>query len=123
MSYFNNKTVWITGASEGIGKALALQLAAKGAKIILTARNVEKLEAVQAALKGGGHIVFPMDLLKTDEIAAKVKEVLQKVPRVDILINNAGISQRSLVKDTAIEVDRKIMELDYFAVITLTKPH
>ncbi|MFK7903666.1 MAG: SDR family oxidoreductase [Chitinophagales bacterium] len=126
MSYFNNKTVWITGASEGIGKALALELAAKGAKIILTARNIEKLKAVQSALKGEGHIVLPMDLLKTDEISAKVETLLQKVPTIDILINNAGISQRSLVKDTAIEVDRKIMELDYFAVITLTKallPH
>ena len=126
MTYFKNKTIWITGASEGIGKALALQLAAKGAKIILTARNIEKLTAVQNALEGEGHIVLPMDLLKTDEIPAIVEQTLEKVPKVDMLINNAGISQRSLVKDTSLEVDRKIMELDYFAVIILTKallPH
>ncbi|MEZ4884463.1 MAG: SDR family oxidoreductase [Chitinophagales bacterium] len=126
MQYFKEKTIWITGASEGIGKALALQLAEEGASIILTARNVAKLQEVQAELKGEGHLIWPMDLLETDKIGAAVEEVLQKVNSIDILINNAGISQRSLVKDTRLEVDRKIMELDYFSVITLTKallPH
>ena len=54
---FTNKTVWITGASDGIGKALAIQMAEQGAKIILTARNTEKLNAVKANLKGAGHLV------------------------------------------------------------------
>ncbi|NRB46728.1 MAG: SDR family oxidoreductase [Saprospiraceae bacterium] len=126
MTDFNNQTVWITGASAGIGKELALQMAKGGAKIILTARNTEKLNAVKDSLAGNGHIVYPMDLLKVDTIPNAVEEVLAKVEAIDILVNNAGISQRSLAKDTLMEVDRKIMELDYFAAISLTKsvlPH
>lgn len=126
MKDFNNKTIWITGASEGIGKELALQMAKGGAKIILTARNTEKLNTVKDSLVGEGHIVYPMDLLKVDTIPNAVEEVLAKVGSIDILVNNAGVSQRSLAKDTLMEVDRKIMELDYFAAISLTKsalPH
>lgn len=126
MKDFNNKTVWITGASEGIGKELAIQMARGGAKIILTARNTDKLNAVKDSLAGVGHIVYPMDLLKVDSIPNAVQEVLAKVGTIDILVNNAGISQRSLAKHTLMEVDRKIMELDYFAAISLTKstlPH
>lgn len=126
MKNLNNKTVWITGASDGIGKALAIQLADEGARIILTARSIDKLKTVQSALKGDNHVVFPMDLMKTGAIPEAVESILSQVGTVDILINNAGISQRSLVKDTDVSVDRRIMELDYFAVVYLTKsllPH
>ena len=121
MKDLKNKNIWITGASDGIGKELAIQLAAQGAKIILTARNEEKLKEVKSSLKGEGHLVFPMDLLKSEEIPNAVNTVLQEKETIDVLINSAGISQRSLVKDTLMEIDRKIMELDYFAVISLTK--
>lgn len=126
MGDFNNKTVWITGASDGIGKELATQLAQQGAKIILTARNVQKLNKVKDSLTGDGHLVYPMDLMDGEKIPSAVEEVLSKINEVDILVNNAGISQRSLVKDTALSIDRKIMELDFFAVVSLTKsllPH
>jgi len=116
MATINNKTIWITGASDGIGKELAVQLAQKGAKIILTARNKVKLEQVQQSLQGDGHVVFPMDLLKTEAIPKAVEQLLAQVQTIDMLVNNAGISQRSLVKDTSIEV----------AVVYLTKallPH
>jgi len=121
MKDLTNKTVWITGASDGIGKELAIQLAAVGAKIILTARSTDKLIAVKNSLKGTGHIVYPMDLLKVDAIPKGVAEVLSQVEAVDVLVNNAGISQRSLATDTDLAVDRKIMEIDYFAVVALTK--
>jgi short-subunit dehydrogenase len=126
MSDFNNQTIWITGASSGIGKALAIQLAAKGARIILTARSVQKLENVKNQLKGTEHLVYPMDLLDNASILPKTGDLLKKVGQIDILINNAGVSQRSLVKDTSLDVDRKIMELDHFAAVSLTKgilPH
>lgn len=126
MKDLNNKTVWITGASGGIGKEMAIQMAKAGAKIILTARSVDKLNAVKDSLNGDGHLVYPMDLMKTEEIPNAVKEVLSKVGSIDILVNNAGISQRSLAKHTDIEVDRRIMELDYFSIVLLTKsllPH
>ena len=126
MKNLDNKTVWITGASDGIGKELAIQLANEGARIILTARSTDKLNAVKSSLKGNNHVVFPMDLMKTEAIPAAVQSLLDQVQTIDILINNAGISQRSLVKDTDFSVDRRIMELDYFAVVYLTKsllPH
>ncbi|MEL6255462.1 MAG: SDR family oxidoreductase [Bacteroidota bacterium] len=126
MKDFKNKTVWITGASEGIGKELAIQLANAGAKIVLTARNIEKLNAVKDSLDGEGHLVFPMDLLEADKIPASVEELVSKMGAIDVLVNNAGVSQRSLVKDTLIDVDRRIMELDYFSIVSLTKsllPH
>lgn len=121
MKNFKDKIVWITGASDGIGKELAIQLAEEGAKIILTARNIDKLNAVKNNLQGDEHWVYPMDLLKVDDIPQTVNNVLKEVGPIDILVNNAGISQRSLAKDTLLDVDRKIMELDYFAVIALTK--
>jgi short-subunit dehydrogenase len=126
MKNFQNKTAWITGASDGIGKELALQMAALGARIILTARNVDKLNQVKDSLTGDGHIIYPMDLLKTDAIQSGCEEVLKITGGIDILVNNAGISQRSLTKDTSIDVDRKIMELDHFAKVIMTKallPH
>lgn len=121
MSEIKNKVIWITGASGGIGKELAMQMAAAGARIILTARSVDKLKVLRKQLAGEEHWVFPMDLMRVDEIPAFAEKVLAEVGQVDILINNAGISQRSLAKDTAIEVDRKIMELDFFAAVALTK--
>lgn len=126
MKFLEDKIVWITGASSGIGKEMAIQMADKGAKIILTARNTEKLNQLKASLPGDGHIVYPMDLLKSEKIAPAVHEVISTVGHIDILVNNAGISQRALAKDTIIEVDRKIMELDYFSKIIMTKailPH
>ncbi len=121
MKSFKNKRVWITGASDGIGKELAIQLANAGAKIILTARSTEKLEAIKSDLAGSDHMVYPMDLLQVDKIPNAAKEVLSQVGEIDILVNNAGVSQRSLVKDTLLDVDRRIMEIDHFAVVALTK--
>ena len=121
MKDLNNKIVWITGASSGIGKELAIQLAQEGARIILTARSEDKLQALKTELKGEQHWIVPMDLMKVDEIPNKVEEVLQQVGHIDILINNAGISQRSKAIDTSIEVDRKIMELDHFSKVAMTK--
>ena len=126
MKELNNKRVWITGASSGIGKEMAIQMANAGAKLILTARSVEKLEALKESLDGDDHLICPMDLSKTEEIPGTVEKVINKVETIDVIVNNAGISQRSLVKDTHLEVDRKIMELDYFSKVTLTKsllPH
>lgn len=126
MQPITDKVIWITGASDGIGRELAVQLAEEGARIILTARNVKKLNAVLSGLKGEGHMVYPLDLLETEKIPAAVEELLEQVGNIDILINSAGVSQRALVKDTDLSVDRRIMELDYFAVIYLTKsllPH
>lgn len=119
-SVFQRKTVWVTGASGGIGEALAKQLAGEGAQLILSARSADKLNALNAAL-GGGHRVLPLDLLDLKAVQAAVDGLRGDGAIPDMLINNAGISQRSLVLETDFEVYRQLMELDYFSVVYLTK--
>ena len=120
-----DKVVWITGASSGIGAACAEAFSEKGAKIILSARSKNKLQNVQAQLKGPSEILTMdvTDINKLSETFAKAKELFG---HVDILINNAGMSQRGRVEETNLEVDRKLFELNYFGNIALTKtvlPH
>ena len=121
------KTVWLTGASSGIGEALAIALSAAGCRLILTARSAEKLAAVQArCTEPQRHCVVPMDLTAVDEIATRAVAVLAEHGPVDILINNAGIGQRASVLETSLAVERQIMTLNYFAVAELTRavlPH
>lgn len=118
------QVIWITGASAGIGKALAVALAAQGATLVLSARRVDALHAVLALCQAKGnapHVVMPLDV--TDSLAcdAAYWDILRQTGKVDWLINNAGVSQRALVMDTLPEVDRQIMELDYFAAVNLTR--
>ncbi len=120
---FSGKWVWITGASSGIGKGLALALASQGASLVLSSRNQEKLQEVKKTISlDDEHCrIVPLDM--TDEQAVKkaAEKVLSTIPRLDYLFNNAGVSQRGLVRDTSLEVDRKIMEVNYFGAVALTK--
>lgn len=106
-----NKTIWITGASDGIGKALAIQLAAQGAKIILTARSVEKLQAVKANLSGDGHLVYPMDLLKLDAIPQAAEAVLDKMKILTITIAFFTFANLQAQSDSII-VDSTLIKLE-----------
>lgn len=120
MSKFANKVIWITGATSGIGEALAVQLANKGAKLILSARREEELNRVKENCKTEV-LVLPMDLTKMDEFAALTQQVITHFGKIDYLINNGGISQRSEASETPLELDRKIMEVNYFGNVALTK--
>ncbi|MDF2437392.1 MAG: short-chain dehydrogenase/reductase [Bacteroidota bacterium] len=123
MNTFNNKVVWITGASSGIGEALVKAFAAENAKLVLSARNTEQLNNLKSSLKLKEEqvLVLPLDLADTSNIAAHTQSVLSKFGRIDFLINNGGISQRALTKDTSLETDRRIMEVNFFGTIALTK--
>ena len=122
MSHFKNRVVWITGASEGIGKETAIQLSRLGAKLALSARTVDKLNHVKSELAHPENcLVVPLDLAKPEQFPDAVNSVYQKFGKVDVLFNNAGISQRSYIVDTDISVDRKIMEVNYFGTVALTK--
>lgn len=127
MSDVKGKVVWVTGASAGIGEALALVLAQKGARVVLSARRREKLEEVQRKLpESSDSFVVPLDLTDTDSFPAKVSEVISHYGRIDMLMNNGGISQRGLALDTPVHVDREILEIDYLGTVALTKavlPH
>jgi len=120
--FFNNKIVWITGASSGIGEATAFAMIEQGAEIIASAPFFDELEIskAKAPIPEKFHI-FPLDLTKPESIAPVVQNVIEQFGKIDILMNNAGISQRSLVLDTPIENDRKVMEINYFGAVILTK--
>lgn len=118
-----NKVIWITGASSGIGEALSVKLAQEGARLILTARNVEKLEALKnkCIAHSPSCMVLPMDLVDIDKIPEGVDKVLAEYGQIDMLVNNAGISQRALTRDADLSIDRKVMELNFFSPVALTK--
>ncbi len=124
---FNNKTIWITGASSGIGKGLAIEFSNYDVNIILSSRSEEKLEEVKAACKNPDRVkVLPLDLADFSLFDEKVKTAISFFDGVDILINNGGISQRSYAIETDLKVDQQIFEINYFGTIALTKailPH
>jgi len=124
LNYFINKVIWITGASSGIGYALCKELSkVNGVKLIISARNKEKLE--QVALECSNNnvkvLILPFSLEDYTHASAWVEKAITTFGRVDILINNGGISQRSWAADTPIEIDKKIFETNFFGTIALTK--
>lgn len=127
MEAFANKVVWITGASSGIGAEMARQFSKEGALLVLSARRAEALESLRSSLpRPESVLVIPLDLSKSATFGQAVQTVLHSYKRIDYLINNAGISQRSYAAETSLEVDRRIMEVNYFGTIALSKavlPH
>ena len=123
------QVVWVTGASSGIGRAAAQVWAARGARVVLSARNRAALEAVVAAFPAAAreraHIEV-LDLAASATLPAAVDRVLAAVGSVDIMVHCGGISQRSRAIETSLDVDRQVMEVDYFGTVALTKallPH
>ncbi|GAB1601426.1 dehydrogenase/reductase SDR family member 7-like [Argonauta hians] len=132
MAALSGQVVWITGASSGVGEQLALEFAAAGCKLVLSARRVEELERVKHQCVESGRVspddilVIPFDLLDFGSHAHAVMTVLQYYSQIDILINNAGRSQRAAWEETALDVDRYCMELNVLGTLSLTKnvlPH
>jgi dehydrogenase/reductase SDR family member 7B len=114
--------VWITGASSGIGAALAREWARRGARVILSARDEERLARVKGACRDPErHMVLRLDLERPDTFPDAVAAVLGACGRVDVMVHNGGISQRSRAEDTGLAVDRRVMEIDYFGTVALTK--
>lgn len=121
MTTLADATIWITGASSGIGEALTLDAARRGARLVLSARRVAELERVRAVCPEPSKVaLLPLDLMAFDAEAA-VAAATACFGRVDVLVNNAGRSQRSLLVDTSMDVYRQLMELDYFAPVALTR--
>ncbi|WP_373187373.1 SDR family NAD(P)-dependent oxidoreductase [Halopseudomonas sp.] len=119
MSYAS-RVVWITGASSGIGEALAKALLEQGAEVILSGRRAEALQAV-ADLAPERTLVLPFETTDYARLPELVEQAWSWRGRVDLLINNAGISQRSLALDTSFSVYRQLIEVDYLAPLALTQ--
>lgn len=123
MKEFKDKVIWITGASSGIGEALALEFARREARLILSARRPEELKRVGGLTKLPelDLLILPLDLADTKNISALTAQVMNKFGRIDILINNGGYSQRSAAIETSEEIDRQLMEVNYFSAVSLSK--
>jgi short-subunit dehydrogenase len=120
MTTISGKTAWVTGASSGIGEALAKGLAARGGRIILSGRRVNELQRVAGAV-GGEALILPFEATEFDALPGVVAKALAWTGGVDILINNAGVSQRSLALDTTFDTYRRLMDIDFFAPVRITQ--
>lgn len=121
-AHFNDKVVWVTGASSGIGRELCIQLSRLGSKLIMSSRDEQALKALRNDLSfSDQHIVLPLDLAESRFFDDVVNSLSEKIDGIDILIQNGGVSQRGTVYDSSEEVIRRIMEVNFFGNVLLTK--
>lgn len=118
-----NKNVWLTGASAGIGQALAIELARAGATLLLSARRLNRLEETASACRafGGKAMILPLDLSRPDQLPEAADEAAARLGRIDMLLNIGGVGQRGGALETAPEVARRIFEIDFWAAAELTR--
>lgn len=120
--FMKNKIVIITGASSGIGKACAMEFANKGAKLVLAARNTEKLKAVgDAVRKVGESIEVTCDVSKKEDCEQLIKKAVDAYGGIDVLVNNAGISMRAIFNDVSLEVIEQLMQVNFWGSVYCTK--
>ena len=123
MSYFDNKVVWITGASSGIGEALAYTFARHKVKLVLSARRPDELARVKAScnLPDADVMLLPLDVSEHNQMEAAAQKVVAQFGQIDILVNNAGVSHWSKIKDLSMEVVKIIMNVNFLGAVSLTK--
>lgn len=121
MFEFNNKVVVITGGSEGIGKALVALFIESGAKVATCGRNYDKLYQLQSAYSGKPLVIHTADVSKEQDCINFIQVVIKQFGTIDILINNAGVSMRSLVEDVAFDAIRKVMDINFWGTVYCTK--
>ena len=117
-----NKVVWITGASSGIGEALVYAYNKQGAKLILSARNRDELYRVKSNCASPVTVhVLPLDLENTDSLDQKAADAIRIFGMIDLLIHSGGVSQRGLALETAVAVEQKIMNINFWGTVILSK--
>lgn len=128
MKNLKDKVIWITGASSGIGEELTKQLANEGAKLVLSARRESELQSVKnsANLSDNQVFILPMDMLEMDTFKDKFQQVIARFGRVDVMVHNAGISQRTLFSEMSDQDAQRLMSTNFMSVVALTRvvlPH
>ncbi|TGK07805.1 SDR family oxidoreductase [Leptospira semungkisensis] len=120
--FFKDKVVWITGASSGIGECLVKEAARRGAKLVLSSRREKELKRVRKdyGLTDSNSMILPLDLQEYKKLGKVPTQVIKKFGTIDVLINNGGISQRSLAHETSLETYETLMKVNYFGNIALT---
>ena len=121
MSNFTDKIVVITGGSDGIGKALVAQFLALGAKVATCGRNENKLSLLATEFLSTNLLTAQVDVSKQDESEAFIKQVVDNWGRIDILINNAGISMRALVSEVSVQTLQNVMDINFWGTVYCTK--
>lgn len=118
----NNKVVWITGASSGIGEALVYEYNKAGARLIISSRNRDELFRVKTNCKNPVNIhVLSLDLENTTALSGKAEEAIRIYGHIDILINSGGISQRGLALETDLETEQRLMNVNFWGTTILSK--
>ena len=117
---FTKKTIWITGAASGIGKAVAINLSKLDTNLILSDIDEKGLEIVAGTCESNNSKTFivPINLGDENSVNNAIKKVLAKETKIDCLYQFAGISQRSFVNETPLEIDRKIFEINFFGTLS-----
>ncbi|GAB3991255.1 SDR family NAD(P)-dependent oxidoreductase [Spirosoma daeguense] len=120
---FTDSVIWITGASSGLGEAIALELAQYKPKLVLSARRKDELQRVanQTGLPESDILILPIDITDKAILPTHVETVRQRFGRIDYVFQNAGITQRSSVADTNFSVYEQLMDVNFFGVVALTK--
>jgi len=121
--FFKGKVVWVTGASAGIGEALVKAFAKEKARVVLTARRESELIRVrdEAGLTEDQSLILPADVTEFDKAPEWAARVMSKFGRIDLVVHNAGVSQRSYINQTDFDVYRKMMDLNFFSTVAITK--
>jgi NAD(P)-dependent dehydrogenase (short-subunit alcohol dehydrogenase family) len=115
------KTILVTGASSGIGRQCAIDCSKMGAKVVLVARNEERLHETFSLMEGGGHLIQPFDLTNFEEMPSLVKTIVEKVGPIDGLLNCAGISTTEPLKLTSAERLDEFFRANVFSAVMLSK--
>lgn len=117
-----DRRIWITGASSGIGEALAYELSRRGARLVLSSRREDVLHRVRKQCdRSEDHVVQPLDLAEPASLTSAAETVQEEMGPIDVLVNNGGISQRGTAMETNMDVVRRILEINFFGAVQLTK--
>jgi len=121
-----NKVIIITGASSGIGKALAYEFASKGAKLVLAARRIELLQQLKQEITNTEVVICATDVSREEDCKSLIEKAISTFGQIDVLINNAGISMRAIFEDVELDVLHKLMDVNFWGTVYCSKyalPH